>query len=335
MFLKKLGETAILSISKLEFWTKKHSPELLIVGGIISTAASIILAVKATTKLESVLKPANEKIKKIHEDMHNENKLASGEYTVAHGRKDLTVAYAKTGFELVKLYAPSAIAFSLSVASMVGSHNIMKGRNLALAAAYTTLENGYKGYRDRIRAKIGEKAERAIYRGETDEEIVISEIGKDGKEKEVTKKVKSPKVDIDADPYLLVFDSTNPNWEPSGRKNLDFLIGKQMYLNQRLRAKGHLFLHEVYEGLGIEPFTLGENKVAASRFLGWIYNPDIKTIDNYVSFGISDSMGNLNQDVADALRRGERDIFIEFNCDGDILNNDDPLKNFQKYARAF
>ena len=335
MFLKKIGEVVALSTSKLGFWTKQHSPELLIIGGIISTAASIALAIKATTKLDSVIKPANEKINKIHEKMENETMIATGEYSISHGKKDLTVVYAKTGFELFKLYAPSAIAFSLSVAAMVGSHNVMKGRNLALAAAYTTLENGYKGYRERIRAKIGEKAEEAIYRGETDEEIVVSEVGKDGKEKEVTKKIKSPKVNVDSDPYLYVFDASNPNWSPSGRKNLDFLIGKQMYFNQRLRARGHLFLHEVYDGLGIEPYLLGENKVLASRFLGWVYNPEIETIDNYISLGICDDRGNLLQNTAEALRRGERDIFIEFNCDGDILNNQDPMKNFSKYANAF
>jgi hypothetical protein len=334
MNLKNIGPSLVSAAAKVKFWSRKNSPELLIVGSIVTAAASIYLACVATTKVEAIVQPANTKIKQIHTNMKDDNKLASGEYSINEGKKELFLTYSKTGFELIKLYAPSAISFGLSIAALLGSHKIMKGRNIALAAAYTTLENGYKNYRDRVKSKIGEKAERDIFRNMYSEEYIDVETDKNGNEKSVTKKIKTAHVDPDAD-FVYLFDASNPDWERSGRLNVDFLLAREKYLNQRFVANGYMFLSDVYDNLGIDPGILGPRKLHASRIIGWIYDPEDPTRDNYISFGLADKDGNLKETTMEMLRDGERNIWLEFNPDGDILNGPIDGKTFMKYARVY
>ena len=51
-------------------------------------------------------------------------------------------------------------------------------------------------------------------------------------------------------------------------------------------------LHEVYEDVGIDISSLGDNKAQASRVLGWIYDPEDTSRDSYISFGLFDRFGN-------------------------------------------
>ena len=58
---------------KVGFWAKKHSPELLLVGAIVTMAGSVVSAVVATTKLNKTLKPYNDKIDSIKSKMKDDN----------------------------------------------------------------------------------------------------------------------------------------------------------------------------------------------------------------------------------------------------------------------
>lgn len=330
--LKTLAGSVVRKSHRLGFLARKNSPELLVVAGFATAAASIIFAIKSTTKLDEVVKPTSEKIKVVREKMNDDSKLASGEYSIMAGRKELTALYSKTAWNVTKLYSPSILLFSLSVTSILGSHKIMRGRNVALAAAYTTLENGYKNYRDRVRDKIGEKAEREIFRNIYTEEIETTEVDKKGNEKDVLKKVKHPHLDPDSD-FVYLFDPSNPEWDKSGRLNIEFLLGKEKYLNQKLVSQGYLFLYEVYRELGVEPGMIGEKKLQASKILGWIYDPSDDTRDNYVSFGLADKEGNLTEESMEMIRSGERNVWLEFNPDGDILTGSDNRKTFMKFAK--
>ena len=51
------------AFSEVKFWSKKHSPELLIAGGIIFAASSVVLACIATNKIKKPLSEATAKIK--------------------------------------------------------------------------------------------------------------------------------------------------------------------------------------------------------------------------------------------------------------------------------
>lgn len=318
-------------VNKISFMIKKSSPETLLVLGIAAAGGSILLAVKSTLKLENTIKKSNDEIKVIKDRMDDDNKVANGEVNIHECKKELVRAYARSILNVSKLYMPSAILFGAGVSSLLGSHRILKGRNVALAAAYATLDTGYKNYRERVAKKIGETAEKKIFRNEYEEEEEVKTIDKDGNEKITTKKSIKAHMDKDSD-HSYLFDASNPNWERNGKMNMDWLLHKEKYLNMKLTAKGYIFLHEVYDELGIEPGMIGDKKLQASRILGWIYNPNDTSRDNYISFGLSDAEGNLKKSSMDLLRNNETEIWLDFNIDGDILTGDSGKETFMKRA---
>jgi len=332
-----IGTSIARTIHRVGFWTRKSSPELLIIGSILSAAASVFLACKATTKVDDILAPANQEIKNIHLLMTDDNKIASGEVTLPACKKELFRVYTKTAWGLIKIYAPAALLFGISVSANLGSHKIMKSRNIALAAAYSTLENGYRQYRDRVRAKIGDKAEGDIHRNVYSEDVTEIVTDKKGNEKEVTRSVKIPHIDPNSE-FVYLFDESNPDWSRSGRINLDWLLARQRALNQDFMTRGYLFLYDVYRALGIQPEIIGARKLQASKILGWIYDPDHSgeigdSSSNWVSFGLTDQEGNLTNYAMEMLRGNEPCVWLEFNVDGDILTGSENRKVFSKYAK--
>lgn len=50
----------------------------------------------------------------------------------------------------------------------------------------------------------------------------------------------------------IVFDEKNPNWSGSGSEyNLLFIRAQERYLNNLLAARGHVFLNEIHDMLGV------------------------------------------------------------------------------------
>lgn len=310
----------------VKLWCKQHSPELLLASGIINSLASIVLACVATSKVgPKVIEPAKQKIVETHKAM--DETIVKDEKE--HLRKELNKTYLKTGLKVAAYYAPTALAFGLSVASMVGSHNIMKGRNLALASAFATLKSSYDLYRDKVKAKIGEEAERALF--EERKEEVVTKVNKKGKE--VTETVSKPNLENDC-LFGAWWGPGNTECElDSNQLNMTTLLQHERYLTQKLRAQGYLFLWDVYKELGYTPAMLGARKLQASRVLGWIYDPNDKSRASYVDFGIHDEHGSLTQKAKDFQCGAEEFIWLEFNVDGDdILTGDNGQKTFMQYA---
>lgn len=319
------------AFNKTKFWTKKHSPELLIAGGIIMTAGAIVSACIATKKADKILEPATKQISDIHANLKDTFKINNEQVDVKEEKHKLAKVYAKTGGKLLLVYSPSILMFAASVSCILGSHNIMKGRNLALAAAYTTLDNGYKAYRKRVKEKLGDAAEEVIYKDIREENKEVAD--KNGELK--TKNTSTAHVTKNADPYCALYSCGNRGWERSAVLNYDYLMAQQAYLNHKLQSQGFLFLSDVYDALGFDANMLGVDKIRASHILGWIYDPKDFSRDNYVSFGLTDKHGLTKDPISAQIRSNEPDFWLEFNCDGDILNlsKDPNKKTFSQYAK--
>lgn len=311
-------------MNKVGFWGRKHSPELLVTGAILTMGLAVASAVVATTKLDKTLKPYNEKIDDIKSKFSEEgdNKEL---------KKDLTKTYFKAGLAVTGLYLPSVVCFSSGVACILGSHKIMKGRNLALAAAYTTLDNGYKSYRQRVKDKLGEEAEEKIYKDIRKEKV--EEVDpKTGKTKLVVKEV--PHVEKDRD-YCVLYDEANIGWERDALLNFKFLMCQQAWLNEKLRRQGYLFLCDVYDALGFDVGILGPKKARASHILGWIYDVTDPTRDNYVSFGLTHPGTDIAlPNVAKQIEMNEPNFWLNINVDDDILSGKDGKKMYMDYAKG-
>ena len=67
MKFNELATCATRAISKVGFEIKKHSPEILVVAGVIGTVASAVMACKATTKVNTIIDKTKSDIDAIHE----------------------------------------------------------------------------------------------------------------------------------------------------------------------------------------------------------------------------------------------------------------------------
>lgn len=146
--MKKLAfmNTISRSAHRMAFKLQKHSPEILVVAGVIGAVASAVMACKATTKLGDILDDSRDKIDSIHDVIENPDKV-NGEYTQEDGNKDLAIVYTQTALKVAKVYAPAVILGGLSITAILTSNNILRKRNIALAAAYTAVDKSFKEYR--------------------------------------------------------------------------------------------------------------------------------------------------------------------------------------------
>jgi len=317
---KELVKTVSSSFNKIGFQLKKHSPEILVVAGVVGTVVSAVMACKATTKVSSILEKAKEDINSIHDCATNEE--FAEEYTPEDAKKDLAIVYIQTGIKLAKLYAPAVALGTLSIASILASNNILRKRNIALAAAYATVDKGFKEYRKHVIERFGEEVDRELKYGIKAKEIEKVIIDEDGKEKKVKETVSVIERDSrKLSDYTFFFDESNPYWEKDGNYNRMFLLAQQQYANDKLRANGYLFLNDVLDDLGIP-------RTKAGQIVGWIYDPDNPNGDNYVDFGIYETYRRdeeaFAKDKAMNERFGkevyERVVLLDFNVDGPILD---------------
>ena len=312
--------TVTRTVSKVGFKFKKHSPEILVAAGVVGAVTSAVMACKATLKVNQVLDEAKENIEKIHEATETGVTQAGEVYTPEDSKKELTIVYAQTGLKFVKLYGPSVILGALSITSILASNNILRKRNVALGAAYATLDRAFKDYRGRVIERFGEEVDRQLkynLKSEKIEEKVVDE--ETGKEKKVKKTIEVTDDETMPSPFARFYDDGNKGWKKDPEANLMFLRAEQNFANDRLRTRGYLFLNEVYERLGIPTTKMGQE-------FGWVYdpkNPD-HVGDNYVDFGIYDM---YREKARDFVNGRERVILLDFNVDGPIMNQ------FEKFAR--
>lgn len=296
---------------------KKHSPEIMVILGVTGLVGSGVMACFATTKAPEIIEDAKNEIEEIHK---TEEKATSSEELEAiktENTKAIAAVYVKTGVRFVKLYGPSVALATVSAASILTSHKIMKNRNLAISAAYAAVAKDFESYQDRVRDRFGETVERELKLGthkETIEETVTDpETGKtETVQKEV--EVKTPGVYSE---YARCFDESSRAWEKDAEMNLNFLRCEQNWANEKLRARGYMFLNEILERLDI-PVT------KAGQVVGWVYDPENGKGDNYIDFGIYDL---YNPERRRFVNGYERSIWLDFNVDGNIY---DLIPSFNK-----
>ena len=302
-----MKEKLMKTYKKVELKAIKHSPEILAGVGVVGVVGSLVMACKATTKLSDVLEESKEQLDKIKEvaaDPAYEEK-----YTQDDAKKDTTITYVQTAMKVTKLYAPSVILCASSLGCLLASNNILKKRNAALSAAYMTVDKSFKEYRKRVADRFGEEVEKEIRYNIKAEEI--TKVDEDGNEVTETVKVMDGTDDPNSySDYARFFDESCAAWQNDAEYNLTFLKAQQQYANDLLKAKGRLFLNEVYRMLGID-------ETKAGQVVGWVYNPDNPTGDNFVDFGIY----NMQRERVRAFVNGyEPNILLDFNVDGVIWN---------------
>lgn len=270
--------------------TKAQSPAILFGAGVVGVVSTVVLASKATLKLEDILDDTNEKLEMVKTLNHDK-------YSEQDRAKDKAVVYTQTVVNIGKLYAPAVGIGILSIAALTGSHHILTKRNAALTAAYAGLDRALRDYRGRVSDEIGVEREARIWQP-TEKLDATTEEGKKVKVEVATERGGSP--------YKVVFDETNPNWQRADEYNQIFIQAQQSYANDLLRAKGHVFLNDVHDMLGLP-------RTKAGQIVGWVDGGDG---DNYIDFGV---FNNLERGMR-FVSGDERSIWLDFNVDGPVLD---------------
>lgn len=308
-----MNKNAIMSkitrgYNKTMFQLKKHSPEILIVAGVAGTVVSAVMACKATTKIGEILEESKETLDTIHEAQKNE--ALAEKYPENVAQRDLAIIYIQTGVKLAKLYAPSVILGTLSITSILASNNILRKRNVALAAAYATVDKGFKEYRSRVVEKFGEEVDQQLRFGTVVEKIEETVTDEDGKTKKVKKTVGVSEISDYGD-YAVYFDKSSPYFEGNDDYDMMFLRAQQNYANDLLRARGYLTLNEVLDSLGIQ----GTNMLRkAGMVVGWKYEKDNQHGDNDVCFYIYNTYRRREDGNVEPC------IILDFNAEGSIYD---------------
>ena len=318
--VKDIGGMASKVAVRTGLKLRKASPEIMLVGGLIAGATAIVTAVIATKKIseDEELKDLEQELDDIKNEADEDIDAVMNDDTVElHGYsskeeciKDIKKTKKQKGFRVlkkliwkyVKAYGLSAFLVLLSMALILASHGVLKKRYISTTIAYKALDEAFKDYRERVKEAVGEEKERHYYNGthEGGEDTVIDENGEAHTTKVAVKDIKKKN-----SPYEFDFNAmTAPgNWESNSDYNLMFLRSIENYLNDLLNSRGHVFLNEALDALGMK-------RTREGSVVGWLKGSGG---DDYVDLGFTEYYTDEYSDVQDGYLRN---IHLNFNVDG-------------------
>lgn len=275
---------------------RKVSPELALAGGIAFGLGAIVAGCIASRHVDDVIEETRSNLDDIQK-LNDENKLENP-------KKEAFREYLDCSWKLTKLYAPTIALTMASVGLILASHGILKKRYVGTVAAYNALDEAFKAYRKRVSDILGEDAEKLVMNGGKLEKNIKTQ-NEDGTEETI----KGNSVvfnDGKNSPYIFDYNRhTAPyTWKASPDMNEAFLRAQQSYFNDILSTRGHVFLNEVLDALGLK-------RTPAGQVCGWYKGLG----DDYVDFGYMDGFirdYNLDSDLC------KKNIRLNFNCDGSI-----------------
>jgi hypothetical protein len=292
--MKFVPEVVGRTIARNSLHIQKASPQVLLGVGIVGMVGSTVLACRATLKVDTVMDEAKSKL-----DLAKH--LEHADYSEKDRSRDISLIYFQSSVKVVRLYAPAIILGAASIYALRTSHGILTKRNLALTAAYSALEQGFEQYRNRVVEKYGEEEDRNLRYGTQKVEIVDPET----KKKKTVTRVGPDDPSI----YARFFDQYSTSWNKDPEYNLIFLKCQQNYANDLLKSRGHVFLNEVYDMVGVP-------RSKAGAVVGWLLSPNGET-DNFVNFGVFDGRDQTARDFVNGF---EGAILLDFNVDGIIYD---------------
>lgn len=313
---------------------KTHAPEILLTVGIASGIATVFTACKQTTKLNDILDETNEELAAADEALAGERKLKEGEeYTAEEHDKDVKIIKAQCAGKIARNYAVPAGLGVLSIVCTLASFRIMHQRNVALATAFNGVSAAFAKYRERVRSELGADADRHFRYGDrlkykkiVDEEGNVVDVKNDDALRDA---------DIFDEPLLYDFNAqTSTEFRNEFHRrpiNWQRLCDVQDWARTQVATKGHVFLNDILDELGLAP-------CAAGQILGWrrrfSNDPEERFRCPDLSFGLEDIKNMLSEDGTPI--NGFDLMHLEsyplvFNCIH-IANNDKMWERDRPYA---
>lgn len=273
--VKIAGRRVVRAGGYLALKAIKYGPGIGVIGGTAGMLVGAVMGIKATPKAMEVAAQYNEELAQI-EEVHDTAAEKGLDYSEHDYKIDKRSNRVNMVFAVLRVYLPTIIVLLASATSTICGFFCLRARYLEMAAAYAEVVNQYNE--------------------EHKDDLIEYETEDENGEKTVKTRAKSP--------YSVLYDeTTTTNWSTYLGQNHKNLENLQKYANDKLHAKGYLFLNEVLEDLGLP-------KSKAGQFVGWTYDLASPRGDNYIDFGIP------KFDKEDPFAG----LWLNFNCDGEILD---------------
>lgn len=288
--MQYIPKSVVKTVAPRALKVQKHAPVILFGAGVVGSVTATVLACKATLQLDPILTEAQIMLEKI-------DAAESETYTEELKSKHKAAVRVKTGLNIIKLYGPAFIVGAASIASLTGSHYIMSKRQAGLMAAYAALDKGFREYQERVREELGAEKEEHLRRGFVSEKFKNDE----------GKTVSHTRIDPNGySVYAKLFHrDTTKEWTNDPRTNFLVLKSKQNHANDMLHYRGHMFLNDVYDLLGIE-------RTPEGQVVGWLSQGNG---DGFIDLGIFNA---AKDSVRDFVNGHENAVWLDFNVDGVI-----------------
>lgn len=279
----------------------KHAPTILSVTASVGVIATGYLAWQAGTRFEDVEGRDWDRRK---ECIRNADQIADEDVHKIE-MKNRILFILDTAYTC----APAAIIGAATITMIYFSNSISKKRLAAMGAAYATLQTAFDGYKRTMVEALGKESVEKIIKpklpniGKSAEEILSSDNKSDAANvaDAVVNSIKA------LSPYArIISEESSTCWDPNEDYTSQNLAAVQLWANRRLERKGHLFLNEVFDHLGL-------SRTREGAVVGWLKNGEG---DNYVSFGDFDA--SIYRVPSDDYTRVDSNFIVDFNVDGMI-----------------
>ena len=305
-------ELLLIKSARAQLLVKKHSPELLLIGGIVGVIGGTVLACRATLKAPEIINEAKIMLNAIDVIAAKDTEEEHPESEVRKAKVITTLQY---GFELGRLYAPAVVVLGVSISMLVGSNRILSQRNIALIGAYKAVDEAFTRYRGRVRDELGNDVD-TYFRYQKPREGGMQVLDK---KKKLIKFEEEDIIDLAGElqddgekmgmpsQYAVFFDTDSPQWRTDNTMNEFFLKAQQNYANQKLQTTGHVFLNEIYDMLGVE-------RTKEGAVVGWVKDRG----DNFVDFDIYNPFNAPHGEIEPGP--STTSMMLDFNVDGIIFD---------------
>jgi hypothetical protein len=274
----------------------KNAPHIMTAVGIAGIPIGTFMACKATLELDQ-LKQDQEKA---FNELEDGKEVYVGKYTAEAYERDRMIVGARGAVKLVKLYLPAGTVLAVSIGLITGGHYILNRRNVALSAAYKILDGAFKSYRERVREEFGQGIDTDLRLNAT-KRIVGTGDAPEANPTEINAMFHPEKE------YARIFDDRSIYWRNDTELNELFLRKQEIYANDQLKARGHVFLNEVYDMLGLP-------RSKAGCVVGW----HTAMGDAAVSFGMHSPTNEIKNDHVDGWSNPP--WLLDFNVCGNIYD---------------
>ena len=279
----------------------KHAPTILSVTASAGVIATGYLAWKAGTRFEDVEGRDWDRRK---ECLRNADTIPDEDVPKIERKNRILFI-----LDTVRTVTPAAIVGAATITMIYFSNSISKKRLAAMGAAYATLQTAFDGYKRTMVEALGKESVDKILKpklpnvGKSAEEILSSDNKSDAANVSdaVLNSLKA------LSPYArIIAEESSTCWDPNEDYTSQNLAAVQLWANRRLERKGHLFLNEIFDQLGL-------SRTREGAVVGWLKNGDG---DNYVSFGDFDA--SIYRVPSDDYTRVDSNFIVDFNVDGVI-----------------